>query len=306
AGPGPARAAPADGPVQARARAEAARLRVDLATALRYLPARLEEASGQLARALAEAGGDPELRLAALVCTARVHRARSARDGDPAALEDAADAYGRARRLLPRDGEAYAELLPEWGDVLLARARSAGGRRFTSAAVRVLRDSRAAVPQSDARSAHRLVRLAEGLRLRHAYEGDVVDLREAEYLLELAVRHSRSPLEQARAWREHGDVQQEIHAHTRAPDRLDRAADSYRRAWRAALEADRADRREVAVELAARVQELRGGVLERLARPRAALDAYRSALELWRGLGAAAAGRREALASRIRTLEAGL
>ncbi|MFD7629968.1 SAV_2336 N-terminal domain-related protein [Streptomyces sp. NPDC059851] len=303
AGPG---SAGADGPAQDRARAEAARLRVDLAAALRYLPARLEEASGQLARALAEAGGDPELRLAALVCLARVHRARSARDGDPAALEDAADAYGRARRLIPRDAEAYAELLPEWGDVLLERARSAGGRRFTSAAVRVLRDSRAAIPQSDARSAHRLVRLAEGLRLRHGYEGDVVDLREAEYLLELAVRHSRSPLEQARAWREHGDVQQEIHAHTRALDRLDRAADSYRRAWRAALEADRAERREVAVELAARVQELRGGVLERLARPRAALDAYRSALELWRGLGEAVADRRDALASRVRTLEAGL
>ncbi|MEU3774063.1 SAV_2336 N-terminal domain-related protein [Streptomyces sp. NPDC032472] len=306
---------------------EAARVRVDLATALRYLPGRLEEAAAQLDLALAEPTGDPDLRLAVLVCLARVHRARHARDADPAALEAAAEAYGRARRLIPRDGEAYGELLPEWGDVLLDRARAAGGRRFTSQAVRVLRDSRAAVPQSDPRSAHRLVRLAEGLRLRHGYEGDVVDLREAEYLLELAVRQSRNPLEQARAWREHGDVQQEIHAHTRALDRLDRAADSYRRAWRAALDAaraehtdrgerayradyraDRAERREVtvAVELGARAQELRGEVLERLARPRAALDAYRSALELWRRLGEPAADRREALGSRIRTLEAGL
>ncbi|MFD8794257.1 hypothetical protein [Streptomyces vinaceus] len=296
-------AAAPDGP----SGAAAARLRVELATALRYLPGRLEEAAVQLGLALTEAAaGEAELRLAALVCLARVHRARSARDADPAALEDAAEAYGRARRLIPRDADAYGELLPEWGDVLLDRARAADGRRFTSAAVRVLRDSRAAVPQSDPRSAQRLVRLAEGLRLRHAYEGDVVDLREAEYLLELAVRQSRSPLEQARAWREHGDVQQEIHAHTRAPDRLDRAADSYRRAWRCALAADREDRRDVAVELGARVQELRGEVLERLARPRAALDAYRSALELWTRLGDAAAGRREALGSRVRTLEAGL
>ncbi|MFE5541400.1 SAV_2336 N-terminal domain-related protein [Streptomyces sp. NPDC056492] len=286
--------------------AAAARVRVELAAALRYLPGRLEEAAAQLDLALAEAAADAELRLAALVCLARVHRARAARDAEPAALEDAAEAYGRARRLIPRDAQAYGELLPEWGDVLLDRARAADGRRFTSAAVRVLRDSRAAVPQSDPRSAQRLVRLAEGLRLRHAYEGDVVDLREAEYLLELAVRQSRTPLEQARAWREHGDVQQEIHAHTRAPDRLDRAADSYRRAWRSALAADREDRREVAVELAARVQELRGEVLERLARPRAALDAYRSALELWTRLGAPAADRREALGSRVRTLEAGL
>ncbi|MDA5285618.1 hypothetical protein [Streptomyces sp. Isolate_45] len=263
-----------------------ARVRVELATALRYLPRRLEEAARQLVRALDEAVGDPELRLAGLLCLARVHRARYARDEDPVALEEAAEAYGRARRLSPRDGEAFAELLPEWGDVLLERARTPDGQRFVSAAVRVLRESRSAVPQSDPGAAHRLLRLAAGLRLRHAYEGDLVDLREAEHLLELAARQGHGPLERARAWREHGDVQQEIHAHTRTVDRLDRAADSYRRAWRAALEADREDRAETALQLAARVQELRGEVLERLARPRAALDAYRSALELWQRVDA--------------------
>lgn len=292
---------------------ERARTRVELAGALRHLPARLEEAAAQLEQALTEAGPDPELRVAALVCLARVHRARSARDADPAALEDAAGAYARARRLIPRDGEAFGELFPEWGDVLLERARAADGRRFTGTAVRVLRESRAAVPQSDPGSARRLLRLATGLRLRHAYEGDPVDLREAEYLLELAVRQARDPLEQARAWRDHGDVQQEIHAHTRAADRLDRAADSYRRAWRAALETDRAERRRTALQLAARVQELRGEVLERLARPRAALDAYRTALELWtRPDGALEEGeadahtRAEAVRARIRALEAAL
>ncbi|MEV7519707.1 SAV_2336 N-terminal domain-related protein [Streptomyces sp. NPDC091371] len=293
-------------------RRRVAGVRVELAGALRYLPGWLGEAAGQLAAALEEADGDPELRVAALVCRARVHRARYARDGDPVALEDAAEAYGRARRLIPRDAEVFAELLPEWGDVLLVRARAADGRRFTGAAVRVLRDSRAAVPQSDPDAAHRLRRLATGLRLRHAYEGDPVDLLEAEHLLELAARQSRSPLDRARALRDHGDVQQEIHAHTRALDRLDRAADSYRRSWRAALEADRAaqpDRTDTSVRLAARVQELRGEVLERLARPRAALDAYRSALELWTRLGSAAGAdqeRREALRARTRALEADL
>ncbi|WKD32635.1 SAV_2336 N-terminal domain-related protein [Streptomyces xanthophaeus] len=281
-------------------------VRVELADALRHLPGRLEEAAGQLEAALAEAGGDPELRVAALVCLARVHRERYARDADPTALEDAAEAYARARRLIPRDAEAFGELLPEWGDVLLDRARAADGRRFTGAAVRVLRDSRAAVPQSDPGAAHRLLRLATGLRLRHTYEGDPVDLREAEYLLELAVRHSRDPLEQARIWRDHGDVQQEIHGHTRALERLDRAADSYRRAWRAALEADVEEREDTAVQLAARVQQLRGDVLERLARPRAALDAYRSALELWTRTREGAAGRSEAVRARILALEAGL
>ncbi|MEV6956412.1 SAV_2336 N-terminal domain-related protein [Streptomyces sp. NPDC051183] len=282
-----------------------ARVRVELATALRYLPGRLEEAAGQLEAALAEAADDPELRVSALLCLARVHRARHERDADPTALEDAAGAYSRARRLIPRDGDTFGELLPEWGDVLLARAGTAeaDGRAFASTAVRVLRESRAAVPQSDPRAAHRLIRLAAGLRLRHTYEGDLVDLREAEYLLELAVRQSRSPLEQAGAWRDHGDVQQQIHAQTRALDRLDRAADSYRRAWRVALEAERGERRDTAVGLAARVQELRGEVLERLARPRAALDAYRSALESWTRLGAAADDRAAALRARIRALE---
>ncbi|WP_406737819.1 SAV_2336 family protein [Streptomyces sp. NBC_00853] len=283
-----------------------AQVRVELAETLRHLPGRLEEAAEQLDAALAEAGGDPELRVAALVCLARVHRERYARDADPTALEDAAEAYARARRLIPRDAEAFGELLPEWGDVLLDRARATDGRRFTGAAVRVLRESRAAVPQSDPGAAHRLLRLATGLRLRHAYEGDPVDLREAEYLLELAVRHSRNPLEQARIWRDHGDVQQEIHGHTRALERLDRAADSYRRAWRAALEADVEDRADTAVQLAARVQQLRGDVLERLARPRAALDAYRSALELWTRTHEGAAGRSEAVRVRILALEAGL
>ncbi|MET9842552.1 SAV_2336 N-terminal domain-related protein [Streptomyces virginiae] len=297
-----------------------AQVRVELADALRYLPARLEEATGQLAAALEETGGEPELRVAALLCLARVHRERYARDADPAALEEAAEAYGRARRLVPRDGEAFGELLPEWGDVLLDRARSAGGRRFTGAAVRVLRESRAAVPQSDPGAAHRLMRLATGLRLRHAYENDAVDLREAEYLLELAVRNSRGPLERARAWRDHGDVQQEIHGHTRAADRLDRAAESYRLAWRAALEADRegrddhegreehdgrAGREDTALRLAARVQESRGEVLERLARPRAALEEYRAALQLWKRIGTDPDARSEGLRARVRALEAG-
>ncbi|MFB0628357.1 SAV_2336 N-terminal domain-related protein [Streptomyces sp. AB3(2024)] len=325
--------APAAGEVSPAetAAARTAHVRVELAEALRYLPARLEEAAGQLARALGEAAVEPDARLAALLCLARVHRARYARDADPADLEEASEAYGRARRLIPRDGEAFAELLPEWGDVLLDRTRAEGGRRFASTAVRVLRESRSAVPQSDPGAAPRLLRLATGLRLRHAYEGDLVDLREAEYLLELAVRQSHRPLERARAWRDHGDVQQEIHAHTRTVDRLDRAADSYRRAWRAALEADQDERRDTALRLAVRVQELRGEVLERLARPRAALDAYRAALELRRRLdpardGApepetveceAAAGAveaapsrvpwsAEALTARIRALEEGL
>ncbi|MEU9718440.1 SAV_2336 N-terminal domain-related protein [Streptomyces sp. NPDC047976] len=303
--PDPDAPQPGPDPAPAPAPGLAARVRVELGAALRYLPARLEEAAARLAAALEDPAGDSGLRLAALLGLARVHRARYARDADPAALEDAAEAYGRARRLIPRDGEAFGELLPEWGDVLLDRARAAGGRGFASTAVRVLRESRAAVPQSDPGAARRLRRLAAGLRLRHAHEGDLVDLREAEYLLELAVRQAHGPLERARAWREHGDVQQEIHAHTRTADRLDRAADSYRRAWRAALEADREDGTDAALPLAARVQELRGEVLERLARPRAALDAYRAALDLRQRLGEGDGAPARAVRARVHALEAG-
>ncbi|QES48284.1 hypothetical protein DEJ50_11105 [Streptomyces venezuelae] len=296
----PPAAAPGPGP----GGAQVAWVRVEFGAALRFLPGRLEEGRAQVALALEEAVGEPELRLAGLVCLARLARARYARDGDPAALEAAAEAYGRARRLIPRDGDTCAEVLPEWGEVLLARARAADGRAFASTAVRVLRDSRAAVPQSDARAGRRLRRLAAGLRLRHGYEGDLVDLREAEYLLELAGRISTAPLDRAKAWRDHGDVQQDIHGHTRAADRLDRAADSYRRAWRAALDADHGPG-DTAAQLAARAQELRGQVLEQLDRPRAALDAYRAALELWQRTGEPGAEERyAAVLAKIRALEA--
>lgn len=58
------------------------------------------------------------------------------------------------------------------------------------------------------------------------------------------------------------------------------------------------------MELAARVQELRGEVLERLERPRGALEAYRAALELWLRAGAPEA-RVAWVGERIRALEAG-
>ncbi len=53
------------------------------------------------------------------------------------------------------------------------------------------------------------------------------------------------------------------------------------------------------------MQESRGAVLERLARPRAALEEYRAALQLWKRIGTDPDARSEGLRARVRALEAG-
>ncbi|MBE8472570.1 SAV_2336 N-terminal domain-related protein [Streptomyces justiciae] len=257
-----------------------ARARLDLAGALSRVPGRDDEALGHLARALTEAAGDQALRLAVLVRTARVRRARYERARDLTDLDAATAAYAAARPLAARDDERYADLLPEWGEALLERAGAADGAGHVSAAVQVLRESRAALPRTDPGSARRVLALARGLRLRYRHERDMVDLWEAEHLLSLAAKASEDPLLRARAWREHGDVQLELHDRTEDFGWLEHAADSYRRAWRAALDTG-AEREREGLAHAARLQQLRGQVLERMGRPRGALEAYRTALELW-------------------------
>jgi tetratricopeptide (TPR) repeat protein len=257
-----------------------ARARLDLADALSRVPGRTDEALDHLERALTEATGDQPLRLAVLMRTARVHRARHATGRDPADLDAAAAAYAAARPLAARDDDRYADLLPEWGETLLELAATAHGAGHVSTAVQVLRESRAALPRTDPESARRLLALARGLRLRYRHERDMVDLWEAEHLLSLAAKAPGDPLLRARAWREHGDVQLELHDRTADFGWLEHAADSYRRAWRAALDAG-GERRLEGLRYAARLQQLRGQVLERMGRPRGALDAYRIALDLW-------------------------
>lgn len=292
--------------------ARRARARLDLADALSRVPGRVDEALAHLEGALGEAAGDQALRLAVLIRTARVRRARYDTSRDPADLDAAATAYAAARPLAARDDERYAQLLPEWGETLLERAGATDGAGRVSAAVQVLRESRAALPRTDPHSAGRLLALARGLRLRYRHERDLVDLWEAEHLLSLAAKSPGDPLLSARAWREHGDVQLELHDRTSDFGWLEHAADSYRRAWRSALDAEE-DRQREGLRHAARLQQLRGQVLERMGRPRGALEAYRTALDLWTeaAAGAEAAEQAEgeeqldavALQERIRTLQ---
>ncbi|WP_405723399.1 SAV_2336 family protein [Streptomyces sp. NBC_01537] len=277
------------------------RARLDLAAALTHLPGRLDEALDRL-RPLMTGPAPAEHRVTALLRAARARRVRHEESGDPADLDLAAAAFEEARRMVRRDSEEYAAVLADWGETLLTRAALPGGQTLVSQAVRVLRDARAETPERDARAAEGLLLLGTALRLRHTYERDAVDLREAEHILELAARTSPDPLREARAWREHGDVEQELYERTGEPGCLEQAGDSYRRAWRAALRVDQAARRDTARALAARVNHLRGEVLERMGRPRSALDAYRTAADLWRELPAIVGGDAERTAARIREL----
>ncbi|WP_420035518.1 SAV_2336 N-terminal domain-related protein [Streptomyces sp. cg28] len=266
-----------------------ARARLDLARALRHVPGALDRALGELALALDEADDDQRLRLDLLICAGRVRRARYDLRRDPADLAAADEAYAAARRLTGRDGHDYASLLPEWADTLLERARVASGADravHVHTAVQVLREARTALPRDDARVPARLLALAAGLRLRHGLEHDPVDLREAEYLLAQAARSAGEPLAAARAWAEHGDVQRELHRVTADFGWLEHAADSYRRGWRTALTVSGGPTRVQALWQAARIQQLRAEVLEAMGRPRGALEAYRSALELCEEAGA--------------------
>lgn len=122
--------------------------------------------------------------------------------------------------------------------------------------------------------------LGRALLLRYRTREDMVDLREAEHIFGLAARNGGAPLVRARAWLELGEVR-----HIGGPDRLDQAADAFRRAAETARAAEEqlADP-SPAVRLTAEAHHRRGVVYEAAQRPRAAREAYRAALEEWRRL----------------------
>jgi len=246
---------------------------------------RLEEAQRLVDRALGETR-DRLLRATILARAGRIRAARYEETGSPGELEAAAGRFAEACRLTPRDRLDYRELLAEWGQVLLARSALPGGELFVNRAVLVLRDCRMETPESDPRLPDRLLMLGSALVLRFRAEEDRVDLREAEYMLGLAAQSARDPELLARTWFELGQVHRLVPAHDRRPERLDQAAEAYRRAASAASEAAAgaaaagADP-EPMRRLAARAHHWRGDAYETARRPRAAADAYRSALTEW-------------------------
>lgn len=227
-------------------------------------------------------------RAALLARAGRVAVARWAESGRSAELDYAAGYFERAAHRMSRDAPAHADVLAEWGEVLLRLAGTESGARAQyalSRAIRVLRDCRTETPAGSPRTARRLLLLGRALMLRYRVRGDRVDLREAEHLFGLAAAEATDPLLAAHCLLDLGQVQYEAYRTLRRPARLDEAVDAFRDAAEAAREAEgtagTGRRREEAVRARAQAHHWRGMSYEAATRPRAAREAYRAARGEW-------------------------
>jgi tetratricopeptide (TPR) repeat protein len=231
---------------------------------------------------------DPELYGACLIRSARLRARRFAEHGSPSDLAAAAQRFAGASRLLSRDRPEYGQLLEEWGALLLQRAGLEGGATAISQAVRVLRDCRMETPADDPRLPDRLLLLGRALAARYQEAVDMVDLREAEHLFTRAATGAEEPLTRAWAWFELGETHRRAFRHIGRLERLESAAEAYRRSAAAAAEAERAERggaeSSEAVRLGALALHQRGDAYEHAKRPLAAAEAFRAARALWRRL----------------------
>ncbi|MGW3496443.1 SAV_2336 N-terminal domain-related protein [Streptomyces sp. NPDC001020] len=266
---------------------ERVRVILDLVDALLRSGGPLDDAQARVDEALALTR-DQSVRASLLMRAGRIRVARYAETGDPRELQEAADRFAQASQRMPRDAPAHAEVLAEWGEVLLRRATMESGLRSQeplSRAIRVLRDCRTETPVGGRQLAHCLLLLGRALMLRYRVRGDRVDLREAEHLFGLAAAEADDPLLAARCWLEGGQVQFEAYQSLGRPARLDEAVDAFRAAAEAAREAEEKPetdrRRQEAVELCAQAHHWRGMSYEAAARPRAAREAYRAARTEW-------------------------
>ncbi|CAL9583059.1 SAV_2336 N-terminal domain-related protein [Streptomyces sp. enrichment culture] len=263
------------------------RVLVDLVDALLAAGGPLDEAQARTDEALGRVREQAQ-RAALLVRAGRVALARYAESGEPPELHAAADRFAQAAHWMSRDAPAHADVLAEWGSVLLrlATLEPAHRRRDrVSDAIRVLRDCRMETPAGSPRVAHRLLLLGQALMLRYQARGDRVDLREAEHLFGLAAADAEDPLLAARCRLELGQAQFEAFQSLGRAARLDVAVDAFRAAAesarRAEEEAETERRRQEAVELAAQAHHWRGMSFEAAVRPRAARDAYAAARAQW-------------------------
>ncbi|MFI0900057.1 SAV_2336 N-terminal domain-related protein [Streptomyces sp. NPDC020983] len=255
-----------------------------LVDALLAAGGRLPEAQRHVDRALGLTR-DRLQRAAIFARAGRIRAARHAEGGPPGELEAAAGRFAEACRLTPRDRPEYSGLVAEWGAALLDRSGLPGGETFVNTAVQVLRECRTETPESDPRLPWRLLMLGQALVLRYTAEGDLVDLREAEWVLSRAAQPAVEPAQIARIAFELGQVHRLAHAYTGRAERLDLADDAYRRAAEtAAGAASTAADPLPMVRLAAQAHHWRGEVNEAAHRKRAATDAYRAAAGCWRRL----------------------
>jgi tetratricopeptide (TPR) repeat protein len=276
------------GPDNAAARRARVRVHLDLVDALLKSGGSLDEARERVDEALTLAP-DRGTRASLLVRAARVSVARYAESGDPRELRTAADCFEQAAHGMPRDMPAHADVLAEWGELLLrptAHGSGAPAPESLSGAIRVLRDCRTETPPGSAKLAHRLLLLGRALMFRYRSRSDRVDLREAEHLFGLAADEADDALLAARCRLELGQAQFEGYRSLGRPTRLEQAVDAFRGAAEAAREVGGAEgeterRRQEAVELGAQAHHWRGMTYEAAARPRAAREAYRAARTEW-------------------------
>ncbi|MGW3145598.1 SAV_2336 N-terminal domain-related protein [Streptomyces sp. NPDC001177] len=263
------------------------RVLLDLVDALLVSCGALDEAQARVEEALSLTR-EQSPRSALLVRAGRIAAARYDESGDPRELQEAARHFEQAAQRMPRDESAHADVLAEWGEVLLRRAaleRGFSAQEPLSRAIRVLRDCRTETPAGSALLAGRLLLLGRALMLRFRSRGDRVDLREAEHLLGLAAAGADDPLLAARCWLELGQVQFEAYQSLGRPARLDEAVDAFRSAAEAVRQAEQNAetdrRRQESVELGAQAHHWRGMTYEAATRPRAAREAYRAARAEW-------------------------
>jgi hypothetical protein len=274
-------------PVSGEPSRDRVRILLDLVDALLKSGGELDDAQARVDEALGLTR-EQGLRASLLVRAGRIRAARYAESGDPRELQEAAERFEHAAKGVPRDAPAHADVLAEWGEVLLRRAvldNGPGTRESLSQAIRVLRDCRTETPAGSAHLAHRLLLLGRALMLRYRARGDRVDLREAEHLFGLAALEAGAPLTAARCWLELGQAQFEAYQSLGRPARLDEAVDAFRNGAESAREAEQEAetdrRRQEAVELGAQAHHWRGMSYEAAARPRAAREAYRAARAEW-------------------------
>ncbi|MFD5284559.1 SAV_2336 N-terminal domain-related protein [Streptomyces rubrogriseus] len=263
------------------------RVLIDLVDALLSAGGPLDEAQARTDEALGRVREQGQ-RAALLVRAGRVAVARYAESGEPPELHRAADRFAQAAHWMSRDAPAHADVLAEWGGVLLRLATLEPADRRQdqlSRAIRVLRDCRMETPAGSRRVAHRLLLLGQALMVRYQARGDRVDLREAEHLFGLAAADAEDPLLAARCRLELGQAQFEAFQSLGRAARLDVAVEAFRAAAesarRAEEEAETERRRQEAVELAAQAHHWRGMSFEAAVRPRAAREAYAAARAQW-------------------------
>ncbi|MFI1799248.1 SAV_2336 N-terminal domain-related protein [Streptomyces sp. NPDC020379] len=247
---------------------------LDLATALRLAAAPTGDTLAVLDRAGRLAADDP-LRLRRLTELARARTAAQAWAGADGAYTEAIDLTGSY-------SPWRCALLTEWGASLLHRARLDPASETLARAESVLREAFAISPGKDPGRPRVQLLLGRALVLRFERQGFPPDLYESVHLLEQAARHAPDARTRAESWLELGSARLTLHD-ARGPVALDSVVTAFTSALREARDAPGGAPGSV---LAARAAHRHGEVLERMARPRAALAAYREAAREWSELTA--------------------